>query len=71
MATEVIVRDVSSGRLHRRTLVNGQMQSFEADNSDQAGEVVVVSEDVLATADPADLCKRCFPDAAHQDSQTG
>lgn len=60
---EVLTRDTSSGRIHRRTLVNGHLQSFEADNLDAAGEFeVVAGSDVLADAQPGELCRRCFPD---------
>ena len=69
MSTEVVIRDLSSGKLHRRYLVNGQYMAYEADNADQAGEFVVVGPDVLEKAEPDDLCKRCFPD--HQDQQSG
>jgi hypothetical protein len=62
MSRDVIVRDLSSGRIHRRTLVNGQLMGFEADNADDAGESVVVGSDVLANAEPGELCLRCFPD---------
>lgn len=66
---EVLWRDTSSGRLHRRYLVNGQIMGYEADNADQAGEGVVVGDDVLERAEPSELCKRCFPE--HQDQQAG
>ena len=62
MTREVLWRDTSSGRLHKRHLVNGQLMGFEADNLDEAGEGVVVGFDVLETAEATDLCRRCFPD---------
>lgn len=58
---EVLWRDTSSGRLHRRYLVNGQAMAFEADNADQAGEGMVVGWDVLETAEREECCQRCFP----------
>lgn len=59
---EVVWRDTSSGRLHRRYLVNGQVMAYEADNADAAGEGVIVGYDVLERAEPGELCKRCYPD---------
>jgi hypothetical protein len=58
--TEVLTRDLSSGRIHRRTLVDGKPQSFEADNLDQAGEFETITADDLSNAEPDDLCIRCF-----------
>lgn len=66
---EVVWRDTSSGKLHRRYLRNGQLMAYEADNADEAGDGVIVGYDVLETAEPDDLCKRCF--AEHQDQQVG
>ncbi len=60
-------RDISSGRIHKRSVVNGALQSFEADNADTSGEAEIVDETALDTAEPDDLCVRCFPDK--QDGQ--
>lgn len=62
--SEILTRDLSSGRIHRRNLVDGIVtpQSFEADNLDQAGEYEVVTADALEHAEPGELCERCFPD---------
>lgn len=66
---EVVWRDLSSNKLHRRYLRNGQLMAYEADNADEAGEGVVVGDDVLERAEPEELCRRCFPE--HQDQQAG
>lgn len=58
--TIVLTRDRSSGRIHRRALVGGQLQSAEADNLDQAGSYDVISEEELSGAEPDELCERCF-----------
>lgn len=54
-------RDRSSGRIHLRLKVNGVLQSAESDNLDAAGDFDVVDESVLETAEPGQLCERCFP----------
>ena len=60
----VLTRDISSGRIHRRLLVNDQLIPYggEADNLDQAGKYEIVTADDLANAEPEGLCERCFPD---------
>lgn len=58
----VYTRDLSSGKVHRRTLVDGKYQSFEPDNLDEAGEFEVI--DTLDTVEVPDLCLRCFGDPA-------
>ena len=62
--TVVNVRDVSSGRIHRRFSISGttELASFESDNADDAGEVVVIYADELGKANNDDFCKRCFPE---------
>jgi hypothetical protein len=64
--TIVNVRDVSSGRIHRRFAIAGtkELASFESDNADDAGEVVVIHADELGKARNDDFCKRCFPERA-------
>ena len=60
----VNVRDVSSGRIHRRFTINGttELASFEADNADEAGEFVIIGSDELGKASREDFCKRCYPE---------
>lgn len=64
--TEVIVRDVSSGRFHKRFRTEGsdELASFEGCNADSAGAYVIVAEGELdgdATARDGSFCRRCFP----------
>lgn len=59
---DVLTRDLSSGRIHRRIRVGDNLYTAEADNLDQAGEYEVVTADVLDTVEPGELCLRCFPD---------
>ncbi len=61
MGEEVLTRDLSSGRIHRRTVVGDELQSFEDDNLDAAGEYEVITAEQLADAEPGELCERCFP----------
>lgn len=56
----VYTRDRSSGRIHIRTKVNGELQAFEADNLDDAGAFDEIPEAEALAAD-ADQCERCFP----------
>lgn len=60
----VLTRDLSSGRIHRRVLVEGGYASLEADNLDAAGEFEVITAEQLSDAEPGALCERCFPDAS-------
>lgn len=59
----VHVRDVSSGRVHRRVRIAGshQLASFEGDNADTAGAYSVLTDAELAEVERDDLCGRCFP----------
>ncbi len=59
---DVLTRDISSGRIHRRIRVGNNFYTAEADNLDQAGEFEVIGADELANAEPDQLCLRCFPD---------
>jgi hypothetical protein len=63
-ATIVNVRDISSGRIHRRFQIEGtkELAAFEADNADEAGEYALIWEDSLADAPTESFCKRCFPE---------
>lgn len=60
----VTVRDVSNGRIHRRFKIEGtdELAAFESDNSDQAGEFVIVDVDDLVDSPAEAFCKRCFPE---------
>lgn len=66
---DVLTRDLSSGRIHRRIRIGDNLASIEADNLDDAGEYEVITADQLTNAEPDDLCERCFP--THQDGQAG
>ena len=62
MSEEVLTRDLSSGRIHRRyPTPSGDLATIEADNLDAAGEYEVITSDDLANAEPGELCTRCFP----------
>ena len=67
MSEEVLTRDVTSGRIHRRTMVDGQVMTFEQDNLDSAGAYEVITADQLANAEPGELCERCFPPVGDDD----
>ncbi len=71
VSEEVLTRDRSSGRLHKRIRTTAGLVPFggESDNLDDAGEYDVVTADAIDTAEAGDLCERCFP--SHQDGQAG
>jgi hypothetical protein len=58
---DVLTRDISSGRIHRRIRVGDNLASIEADNLDDAGEYEVITYEDFETAEPSQLCERCFP----------
>ena len=58
---DVLTRDLSSGRIHRRIRIGDNLASIEADNLDDAGEYEVITADTLEHAEPGELCERCFP----------
>lgn len=58
---DVITRDISTGRIHRRIRVGDNLASIEADNLDDAGEYEIITADTFETAEPEQLCLRCFP----------
>jgi hypothetical protein len=67
---DILTRDLSSGRIHRRILMpSGDLATIEADNLDDAREYEVITAERLAEAEPGELCERCFPE--HQDGQVG
>ena len=61
---EVIVRDLSSGRFHKRIRVEGQTElaSWEGCNADSAGAYQVVDSATWSSSFPGVFCKRCFPE---------
>ncbi len=61
MSEVVLTQDISSGKIHKRQRGPGGDLTYEADNLDEAGDYRIVSWDVLETADPDQLCARCFP----------
>lgn len=62
MPEEVFTRDASSGRIHRQFRgKTGKLYSIEADNLDDAGEAIEITE-AEANAAPANArCRNCFP----------
>ena len=58
---DVLTRDLSSGRIHRRIRIGDNLATIEADNLDDAGEYEVITADQLSDAEPGELCERCFP----------
>jgi hypothetical protein len=61
-AAIVIVRDRSSGRIHKRFRISGQAElaAFEADNADESGLADEITEAEAADAPQEALCRRCF-----------
>ena len=61
---EVIVRDVSNGRYHKRFRSEGsdELASYEACNADSAGAYEIVAEGELGDVTERDgYCRRCWP----------
>ena len=58
---DVLTRDISSGRIHRRIRVGDLLASIEQDNLDDAGAYEVIDYEQLTTAEPSQLCENCFP----------
>lgn len=58
MTDQIYTRDLTSGKIHRRVLINGNYASLEADNLDDAGEFEVIES--IDNAEPENLCQRCF-----------
>ncbi len=62
MPSEILTRDLSSGKVHRRYLTpSGEYATLEADNLDAAGDYEVISAEQLAEVEPGELCERCWP----------
>ena len=59
-AKPVFTQDTSSGRVHQRIYVGGQLLSDERDNADDAGHFRVI--DSIDGIAPDKLCRRCFPE---------
>ncbi len=59
---EVLVRDRSSGRIHRRYRQEGStaLMAYEADNADEAGDFDLIEQAQVDAAPAEALCKRCF-----------
>lgn len=59
---EVLVRDRSSRRIHRRYRQEGstELLAYEADNADAAGEADPISQAEVDASPASELCKRCF-----------
>jgi hypothetical protein len=57
--SDVLTRDLSSGKIHRRVAVEGGYATLEADNLDEAGEFEIITS--IDNAEPGELCERCFP----------
>ena len=56
--TDVLTRDLSSGKVHRR---DADGRTFEGDNLDAAGAFEVITAEQLAEVEAGELCERCFP----------
>lgn len=62
---EVLTRDSSSGRIHRRIrMPSGELLSNEGCNLDDAGAYEVIDAEQLANAEAGQLCENDFPDAS-------
>jgi hypothetical protein len=60
----VLVRDRSSGRIHKRFRdhENGPLSAYEGDNADDAGEFDEVTFADVERASREDMCLRCWPE---------
>ena len=58
---EILTRDLSSGRIHKRYRLGESLLTDERDNLDDAGAFDIITQAELADASPGDLCERCFP----------
>jgi hypothetical protein len=73
---QITTRDRSSGRFHKRYIINGRTVVDERCNLDQAGAYDVMPQVSRASrgdgvpigTDPALLCKFCFGDTEADDS---
>lgn len=65
-ATVVIVRDTSSGRVHKRFLVEGthQLAAYEGCNADQSGAYSVLTDAEAENVERDAQCRRCYPEDA-------
>lgn len=69
--TDVLVRDTSSGRIHKRVRLDDQPEllSYEGCNADSSGAFEVVEASSIADSDEAMFCRRCFPAPAAADPE--
>lgn len=58
----VYIRDDSSGRIHARVYVDGNLLSDERDNADDAGSWHQILQEDAMDAPEEFRCKRCFPE---------
>ena len=63
---EILTRDLSSGRIHKRWRVEGTTpwMTYEACNADEAGDYEFVDDNAIADVPHDALCKRCFAEPA-------
>jgi hypothetical protein len=61
---EVFTRDSSSGQIHRRINVDGELYTIEGCNLDDAGAYEVVDLDTVKAAPLGVLCSNDFPHGA-------
>ena len=62
MTDVVIVRDASSGRVHRRfRSEGGRLASLEECNADSSGAYSVLTDAEAAATEADDQCRHCFP----------
>lgn len=65
---ELLTRDLSSGRIHKRWRPGGDdthaLASYEACNADSSGGYEIIDDNAIADVPHDALCKRCFPPAS-------
>lgn len=68
---EVLTRDLSTGRLHRRLRAHGKLYTQEGCNLDQAGRYAELTQEdaarALETAEAGDLCENDWPESVPAD----
>jgi hypothetical protein len=65
MTTTVLVRDVKTGRIHKRFREDGVrgLFSHEAEAPDTSGAYAVMTQAEVEIAERDDFCRRCWPEA--------
>lgn len=59
---EVLVRDVTNNRVHRRYRREGERALYSReDEHDSSGAYVVLTDAEATEIEVGDLCRRCFP----------